>query len=145
MEQIEILSIDTEHPLFPAVFDLRERVLRQPLGLSLHNEDTSADKLDKIFVAQQGDKVVGCLMAKPLEDNQIKLRQMAVDPALQGKGVGRMLMQAAEEVARNEKVHLLRLHARCSAIPFYEKLGYSIDSEEFEEVGIPHKAMSKAL
>lgn len=145
MERIEIYCIDTTHPWFPEVFDLRERVLRKPLGMSLYDEDTSADKLDRIFVARAGEHVIGCLMAKPLEGNQIKLRQMAVDPEFQGLGVGRLLMVAAEGQARKDQVFLLTLHARCSALPFYEKLGYQIDSEEFEEVGIPHKAMSKVL
>jgi ribosomal protein S18 acetylase RimI-like enzyme len=145
MNEIEITCIDAQHEWFPEVFALREQVLRRPLGLSLYNEDTSADKLDKIFIARHNNRVLGCLMAKPLPDNQLKLRQMAVAPEFQGTGVGRKLMLAAEEDARKEKIHLLSLHARSSAIPFYEKLGYRIDSEEFEEVGIPHKAMSKSL
>lgn len=145
MENIEIHCIDAGHPWFSQVFALRDEVLRKPLGLSLYQEDTSADKLDRIFVARKEEQLIACLMAKPLEGNVIKLRQMAVAPEFQGTGIGRRLMLAAEESARKDRVQVLTLHARCSALPFYEKLGYTIDSEEFEEVGIPHKAMSKFL
>lgn len=145
MENIEIHCIDAAHAWFPEVFALREAVLRQPLGLSLYNEDTSADKEDQIFVARYEDKIIGCLMVKSLDAGRQKLRQMAVDPAFQGAGIGRRLMRAAEQSAQRNGIQLLTLHARCSALPFYEKLGYVADVEVFEEVGIPHKAMSKSL
>jgi predicted GNAT family N-acyltransferase len=37
------------------------------------------------------------------------------------------------------------MHARKSAVGFYEKLGYHIASEEFMEVNIPHYMMEKML
>nr|MBP8249907.1 GNAT family N-acetyltransferase [Chitinophagales bacterium] len=40
---------------------------------------------------------------------------------------------------------LMYCHARDTAIPFYEKLGYSRVGEEFEEVTIPHWEMGKSL
>jgi hypothetical protein len=37
------------------------------------------------------------------------------------------------------------MHARKTALGFYEKLGYSRQGEEFTEVTIPHYIMEKAL
>jgi predicted GNAT family N-acyltransferase len=37
------------------------------------------------------------------------------------------------------------MHARKSAVGFYEKNGYKICSGEFEEVTIPHYVMEKEL
>jgi predicted GNAT family N-acyltransferase len=37
------------------------------------------------------------------------------------------------------------MHARQTAVGFYQKLGYSITGEPFEEVTIPHYIMEKAL
>jgi predicted GNAT family N-acyltransferase len=37
------------------------------------------------------------------------------------------------------------MHARQSAVGFYQKLGYQIRGEEFEEVTIPHYEMQKQL
>jgi predicted GNAT family N-acyltransferase len=39
----------------------------------------------------------------------------------------------------------MELHARATAIDFYKRLGYSVCSEEFTEVGIPHRIMRKQL
>ena len=39
----------------------------------------------------------------------------------------------------------MTLHARQVAVPFYERLGYSIVGEPFEEVSIPHFKMEKGL
>ena len=39
----------------------------------------------------------------------------------------------------------LLLHAQASAAPFYLRAGYSVEGAPFEEAGIPHVAMRKAL
>lgn len=78
-------------------------------------------------------------------DGVVRLRQMAVNNNLQGKGVGRALMNFAENIARDQGFRRLTMHARKTAIGFYEHLGYQICSEEFEEVTIPHYVMEKRL
>jgi ribosomal protein S18 acetylase RimI-like enzyme len=70
---------------------------------------------------------------------------MAVGAALQRKGIGRVLMNFAENIARDRKYSRLTMHARKSAVGFYEKSGYRICSEEFTEVTIPHYVMEKEL
>ena len=74
-----------------------------------------------------------------------KLRQMAVRNGSQGTGIGRMLMIFAETVARDKGFKKLVMHARKSAIGFYEKLGYKIQGDEFLELTIPHYVMEKDL
>jgi hypothetical protein len=60
---LSFLQINTAHPLYPEVFQLRETVLRLPLGLSLHNEDLRGDEQDAVFVAlDEKGNVVACLM-----------------------------------------------------------------------------------
>jgi predicted GNAT family N-acyltransferase len=39
----------------------------------------------------------------------------------------------------------MTMHARVSATGFYEKLGYEIRGEQFDEVTIPHYIMEKVL
>jgi GNAT superfamily N-acetyltransferase len=70
---------------------------------------------------------------------------MAVGSALQGKGIGRVLMNFAENIARDRKYTRLTMHARKSAVGFYEKSSYRICSDEFTEVTIPHFVMEKEL
>jgi len=68
----------TDHPLYPKVLELRQNVLRKPLGLNLFDEDLSKEKGQLIFVAMYGDQVIACLMILPLNETHVKLRQMAV-------------------------------------------------------------------
>jgi GNAT superfamily N-acetyltransferase len=64
---------------------------------------------------------------------------------MQGKGIGRALMIFAENIARDQGYKRLCMHARRSAIGFYEKLGYAVSGDEFVEVTIPHFTMEKSL
>jgi predicted GNAT family N-acyltransferase len=143
--KVEIQSINSTHVLFAQAFALREKVLRKPLGLSLYNEDTSADAMDITFVATNNQIVVGCLMIKTIDSIRAKPRQMAVAEECQKKGIGSQLMLAAESYFKQKGTKIFTLHARKYAIPFYEKLNYTIESAEFEEVGIPHVLMQKKL
>jgi ribosomal protein S18 acetylase RimI-like enzyme len=70
---------------------------------------------------------------------------MAVIAGLQGKGIGKVLIQFAENIARDRGFKKIMMHARKSAIGFYEKMGYTIVGTEFEEVNLPHFLMEKNL
>ncbi|MES2479816.1 MAG: GNAT family N-acetyltransferase [Bacteroidota bacterium] len=145
MSTISIQKINTRSEFFPQVFDLREKVLRNPLGLSLYHEDTSGDHEDDIFIAIENEQVIACLMAKDLGKGVLKLRQMAVDGNRQGKGIGKLLMQEAEADAKNRGFNRIELHARQNAIGFYQQLGYTVYGDIFTEVTIPHLAMEKLV
>jgi len=145
MDDIEIALINSQHPNYQQVWEVREDVLRQPLGMSLKNEDLSMDAEDFIFTANTGGQVIGCVMLHPVDNELIKLRQMAVYPQYQGTGVGRLLVQYAEAFATQEGFKKIVLHARIVARDFYSKLNYAVASGEFTEVGIPHVVMEKEL
>lgn len=145
MNSISISAIDAASPQYQAVWDLREEVLRKPIGLSLRNEDLSQDFQDTIIVAENDGTVIGCLMLQRITDNEVKLRQMAVYDEWQGKGVGKELVIAAEQASARQGYKKIVLHARKVAVGFYKALGYQLTSGEFTEVGIPHFVMEKRL
>jgi predicted GNAT family N-acyltransferase len=145
MSNISISTITVNDAAYQQVWQLREDVLRRPIGLSLKNEDLGMDAEDVIYIATDGDKVVGCLMLHSISDTVMKFRQMAVDASMQGKGIGRMLMTRAEEDIAAKGYTTIMLHARQVVSDFYEKLGYHITSSAFTEVGIPHVIMKKML
>ena len=143
-EQISTRIIDTTDAIYPQVYDLREEILRKPIGLSLADEDLSDDEKDNIIIAEQNGKVLGCIMLKRTEDDGvIKLRQMAVKENLQRSGIGKKIMLAAEAYAWQNGYDKITLHARTSATDFYKKLGYTTIGNVFTEVGIPHMLMEK--
>lgn len=140
-----IRQISTLDPEYAQVWALREAVLRQPIGLSLHDEDLSGEVNEHILVAMQHDNVVGCLLLRPVNTRELKARQMAVAGAEQGNGLGAALMREAEALAVSGGYTLITLHARETAVPFYDRLGYKGVGSGFTEVGIPHLLMQKQV
>lgn len=124
---------------------LRNEVLRKPLGLSFSHEELEKEREEILIAAFEDEKMLGCCMLVQEEPGTVRLRQMAVSNTLQGKGIGRALMNFAENIARDRGYRKLTMHARKTAIGFYEHLGYTVCSEEFEEVTIPHFVMEKRL
>jgi len=124
---------------------LRDDMLRRPLGLTFTRDELEEEKTNLLIGAFEDDRLLGCCMLVEERPGKVRLRQMAVLNDLQGKGIGRALMQFAENLARDHGYKLLTMHARKNSIGFYEKMGYKIKSEEFEEVTIPHFVMEKEL
>jgi GNAT superfamily N-acetyltransferase len=140
---LKFIDYGTEE--YTQMIDLRMQILRAPLGLSFTKEDLEKEQKDILLGCFDEEKLEGCCLLTEIEPGTVKLRQMAVLDGLQGKGIGRALMNFAENVARDAGYKKLTMHARKSALGFYEKLGYTICSDEFEEVTVPHYIMEKKL
>ena len=137
--------IDHGTPEYLQMVQLRTEILRKPLGLSFLPEELEKEKDEILIAAFEDDKMLGCCMLIKTEPGTVRLRQMAVLNTLQGKGIGRALMQFAENIARDRGFVKITMHARKTATGFYEKLGYRVIGEEFEEVTLPHVVMEKNL
>jgi predicted GNAT family N-acyltransferase len=124
---------------------LRNEILRKPLGLTFDEAELEKEKEDILIGAFEDDRLLGCCLLSPMDTSAIRLRQMAVPNNMQGKGIGRALMIFAENIARDQGYKRLSMHARKTAIGFYEKLGYAVSGDEFTEVTIPHYVMEKSL
>jgi N-acetylglutamate synthase-like GNAT family acetyltransferase len=133
------------YPLYTGIWQLREEVLRKPLGMSLVNENLIMDEGDTYVAALVNEKVIGCLLLHKISADIIKFRQMAVHPEWQGKQVGRALMQAGEAHAKMKGYKVIELNARAHVSGFYSTLGFHEVGELFEEVNIPHIKMLKNL
>ncbi|MFE8071615.1 GNAT family N-acetyltransferase [Marinobacteraceae bacterium S3BR75-40.1] len=66
--------------------------------------------------------------------------RMAVVKAARGRGVGRALLRHIMQKAAAEYDHVV-LSAQVEAIPFYQRLGFFVCSEEYDDAGIPHRDM----
>ena len=137
--------IEHGSPAYEAMVELRQRVLRIPFGHPLTPEELAAESGDAHLVGYLDGALAACLVLTDSGDGSVRMRQVAVDPALQGTGIGRGLVEFSERVAREIGVHEMRLHARDTAVGFYDRLGYSIEGEWFDEIDIPHIIMRKRL
>ncbi|MEO6454125.1 MAG: GNAT family N-acetyltransferase [Ginsengibacter sp.] len=140
-----IKQIDHGTVEYRQMVDLRNEILRKPLGLSFKKEELEKEKDDILIGAFEEDKMLGCCLLTKINNDSIRLRQMAVQNNLQGKGIGATMLNFAENVARDSGYKQMIMHARKTAIHFYEKLGYKVAGDEFEEITIPHYIMEKKL
>lgn len=124
---------------------LRDEILRKPLGLHFSKDELEKEKINLHIAAYEDDRMLGCCMLVEEDPQTVRLRQMAVMNDLQGKGIGKALMQFAENLARDRGYKRITMHARRNALGFYEKMGYKKIGKEFEEITIPHFVMEKEL
>jgi len=128
-----------------AIVDLRHRILRAglPRETAIFPGEDLPDKLH--FAAYMQGMVIGCATLHPAVfelQPAFQLRGMAVDPAYQRLGVGRELIAAAEACAQQVEISVLWANCRTPAVPFYEKMGWKIISDEFMvETAGPHFKM----
>jgi GNAT superfamily N-acetyltransferase len=124
---------------------LRDEVLRKPLGLRFAPKGLAAEEDSFHLACWDGDALAGCLVLKPLSRRRIRMRQLAVAPPRQGRGLGKALVNFAESFARRRGYQEMVVHARETAVGFYEKLGYMKEGRRFTEVTLPHFGMRKVL
>jgi len=86
-----------------------------------------ADPEVTILTARDGDALVGCVAVTRKGSSLAYLGMLCVLPALQSAGLGRRLLDAAEELARSEGLAAMEMtviDSRESLIAWYERRGY---------------------
>ena len=132
-------------PAYALAVVLRHNILRKPLGLEFTEAQLASESTSFHLTAWEGDVLVGTLLLTPLDDGSIQMRQVAVDDRKQGLGIGRLMVAESEDEALGHGFTRIMLHARDTAVGFYEKLKYERVGDEFIEVGVRHQEMEKYL
>ena len=127
-----------------AAYDIRRIVFqneqRVPAELEFDADDESAFHV----VATVDGTVVGTGRLVVHAD-YAKVGRMAVLREWRSAGVGRALLDALTAEAVRRAVPRLVLHAQVQAIGFYQRCGFTVVGEEFDEAGIPHRRMERTL
>ena len=79
------------------------------------------------------------------EPGTSKIGRMAVLAAMRGSRVGRAVLDALMQAARARGDRQVLLHAQSAAAGFYRRAGFEVQGAGFEEAGMAHLAMVKAL
>ncbi len=131
-ELYEIIKSRTE------IFLLEQQIVCQDL------DDVDYESIHCFF--RQGERVTAYLRAflsKENPETAIIGRVLTLD---HGKGYGKALMEKSmEEIKQRFSCHRISLHAQKQAVGFYEKLGFSVASDEFLEEGVVHVTMVQML
>ncbi|MCZ0756183.1 GNAT family N-acetyltransferase [Anoxybacillus sp. J5B_2022] len=97
------------------------------------------------FVLYDETKPVGAGRLRLLDEATSKIERICVLHDYRKKGIGRLLMEHIEQVAKQHGAAKAKLNAQTHAEPFYKKLGYETISDVFLDAGIPHVTMVKIL
>lgn len=98
-------------------------------------------RCEHALAVDAGGRAIGC--GRLLPDGHIG--RMAVLREWRDRGVGGALLEHFIALARERGHAVARLNAQTRAIPFYEAHGFAATGDEFDDAGIPHRAMSLAL
>jgi predicted GNAT family N-acyltransferase len=95
-------------------------------------------------VAVDGGRVIGCCRLLP-EGDVVKLGRMVVASGRRREGVAEALLAESDVQAAGLGASRITLSAQTYVTDLYEKAGYAVTSEPFDEVGIEHVRMEKRL
>ncbi|MGE7916591.1 GNAT family N-acetyltransferase [Lysinibacillus xylanilyticus] len=142
MYNVKIVETTQEHD---DAITVRKKVFVEEQGVPLHLECDAEDASATHFIMYEGNEPVGAARLRSIENDAAKIERVCILQDQRGKKLGALIMKEMEKHAISIHMKKLKLHAQSYAIPFYEKLGYSVTSPEFMDAGIPHRAMEKNI
>lgn len=142
MYTVKIVETAKEHE---DAFAVRKQVFVEEQGVPLHLECDAEDASATHFIMYENNDPVGAARLRSIENNIAKIERVCILLDQRGKKLGALIMNEMEKHAISMNMKKLKLHAQSYAIPFYEKLGYTVTSPEFMDAGIPHRAMEKEI
>ena len=129
-----------------AYYDLRYRVLREPLNQPRGTEKNEGDETGIHFAYVDAGRVLAIARLDLQENKQAQVRFVAVESNLQGKGIGKKIMEAVEKYSAETGIQKIILHARDYAVPFYLSLDYTLIEPSYKLFDVlQHFLMTKDL
>jgi predicted GNAT family N-acyltransferase len=140
---IEIRTPETTQE-WDAYYALRYEVLRKPLEQPLGSERNEGDASGMHFALYEDGILRAIARLDQAEPAIAQVRFVAVEQSIQGKGYGRMIMEAVEMASRQRGDVKMILHARDYAVEFYKKQDYTLLGESYKLFGVlQHYLMEK--
>lgn len=120
---------------------IRKQVFIIEQNIPEEEEWDDQDMISDHFVVYDQDQPIAT--ARLLQNNSVG--RVAVLKAYRGQGIGRMIMLEIIRQAHQQDRKFLHLSSQVHAISFYEKLGFSIQGDAYDECGIPHIKMQLVI
>jgi len=128
-----------------AALALREAVFAGEQGVDPAADRDGRDGEALHLVAVEDGAVLGTCRLLVAPGGTARFGRLCVARAARGRGLGAALLAAAEREARAAGAARMGLHAQTDALPLYERAGFTPYGERFQEEGIEHLGMEKAL
>ena len=125
---------------------LRHAVFVEEMGLpaTLANDAADADALHVLARNRMGLPVAAGRLLSPAP-GVAQIGRLATLAALRGAGLGTAVLQALMAAARERGDREVVLNAPAAAVAFYERAGFVRSGAGFDEGGLPHVEMRRAV
>jgi predicted GNAT family N-acyltransferase len=125
---------------------VRTAVFVHEQGIAADLEWDAFDALSiHVVLLHPADQPIATARLLPAQAGVGTIGRVAVLQPMRGLHAGVAVMEVLIEQARQRGDHALMLHAQQSAQGFYQRLGFAVQGEPFDEVGIPHVTMVRSL
>jgi predicted GNAT family N-acyltransferase len=141
--RIKVVSDEKELAL---AFKIRELVFMEEQNVSKELERDGLDKEASHILVSEGEKSIGTARMRILSGGKVmRVERMALLKDYRGKGRGKKMVDFLINLAKDEGVEKIFLHAQYQVRNFYKKCGFRGQGERFMEAGIPHIGMYKKI
>ncbi|BFT73248.1 MULTISPECIES: GNAT family N-acetyltransferase [Paenibacillus] len=145
MEIIRVTSHDQLKDCFKVRFKVFVDEQQVPEHLEMDEKDESPEASHH-FLILDGEQPVAAARWYEYQPQTAKLQRVAVLKEYRGQSLGKQIILAMEQQARELNCTSSILDAQCQAEGFYSQLGYHvISTEPFYDAGILHVRMKKPL
>lgn len=135
---------DISSDIYKDALDLRTAIFIIEQNISVSDEiDSLEDQCTHIVCYIDNQPVGTCRLY--FKTDYVKIQRVAVSKQYRKQNIGKQLLDFAQKFAINKGYHTFKLGAQNTAIPFYEKLGFTICSEEYLDANIKHHDMIKEM
>lgn len=134
-----------ESQVYQDALAIRKKVFIEEQGVP---EDLEFDQLDSKtthYVGYVDGEPVTTARIHESAAHEYHLQRVATLKEHRGKGYGRELIIFIERSLRHIPDAKVWLSAQDTALPFYEKMGYSVLGEGYIEADMPHHSMEKYI
>jgi predicted GNAT family N-acyltransferase len=125
---------------------LREQVFCLEQGVPVAEELDGRDDeaLHLVALDEDGQRVTGTLRLL-FDGDVVKVGRVAVERPSRGLGIAARMLDIALQEARVRGARRAKLASQVEVVALYEGAGFQVESEVFEEAGIPHVWMGRQL
>jgi N-acetylglutamate synthase-like GNAT family acetyltransferase len=125
---------------FKAYYALRYKVLREPWGHPKGTEKDDYEPISEHFMAvdEKTGELLGVVKLDEKAPGVGNISHLAVASAHQHKGIGKMLVEAVENRAREHGYRVLGAMSRVTATSYFEKHGYQVAGIPAPHIGTTH-------
>lgn len=143
-EIIKFKSGNSSSSIFQDALHIRQKVFIEEQNIAPNLEYDDQDAVAQHFVAYLKTIPVAT-MRIVINKTKGHLGRVATLKAYRHRGIAAELLNYIENIEKTAGITKIELGAQLTAIPFYEKSGYTSFGDIFLDAGIKHRKMFKEL